>query len=173
MLDSTTTRRFLISSIAFCGLVTALGPSVLGIAKAFAQGNAQLDESTRRAMVRMARLLYPHDAIPDAVYVEVLDKALMAVATGPAFAGALRAAEEALDAQVQGNWIARDEMAQITAMKAVEQRDFFITIQMAVQSNFYNHPAVWAHLGYEGPSFEKGGYINRGAGEIDWLPGGQ
>jgi hypothetical protein len=25
-------------------------------------------------------------------------------------------------------------------------------------------------LGYEGPSFARGGYINRGAGEIDWLP---
>jgi hypothetical protein len=25
-------------------------------------------------------------------------------------------------------------------------------------------------LGYEGPSFERGGYLNRGAGDIDWLP---
>ena len=58
-------------------------------------------------------------------------------------------------------------------MKAIEQRDFFVAIQMSVQTAFYNHPAVWAHLGYEGPSFDKGGYLNRGAGVIDWLPRGQ
>jgi len=25
-------------------------------------------------------------------------------------------------------------------------------------------------LGYEGPSFDKGGYINRGFDDLDWLP---
>src|SRR5262249_29222134 len=117
--------------------------------------------------------LYPHDAIPDAVYAEVLDKAVAAVATGPAFAAALRATERALNAQASGDWMALSEERQIAAMKTIEQTEAFVAIQMAVQTGFYNHPAVWAHLGYEGPSFEKGGYIGRGAGVIDWLPGGQ
>jgi hypothetical protein len=25
-------------------------------------------------------------------------------------------------------------------------------------------------LGYEGPSFDKGGYLNRGFNDLDWLP---
>ncbi len=173
MLDPTTRRRFLICALAFSGLFAGYGPSVLEPAKAFAQGAAQVDPATRRAMVRMARLLYPHDAISDAVYAEVLDNALTAVATGPAFAGAVRQAEQALNMQVSGNWADLPEQSQIAAMKAIEGRDFFIAIQMAVQSGIYNHPAVWAHLGYEGPSYEKGGYLNRGAGVIDWLPRGQ
>jgi hypothetical protein len=28
---------------------------------------------------------------------------------------------------------------------------------------------VWKVLGYEGPSAELGGYINRGFSDIDWL----
>jgi hypothetical protein len=173
MLDPITKRRFIIGAIAFSGLFTEFGSPVLHIAKALAQGGAQFDERMRRTMVRMARLLYPHAAISDAVYAEVLDNALTAVSTVPAFAGMLRRAEQALDALQLGNWIDLDEEPQIAAMKAIETMDFFIAIQMAVRTNFYNHSAVWAHLGYEGPSFEKGGYLNRGAGVIDWLPGGQ
>ncbi len=140
MLDPVTRRRFLIIAIVSSGLVSEFGPFVLGIAKAFAQGGAQLDQGTRAAMVRMARLLYPHDAISDAVYTEVLDKALTAVATGPAFANALRAAEQALSAQASGNWTDLNEERQIAAMKAIEKTEVFVTIQMAVQTNLYNHP---------------------------------
>ena len=34
----------------------------------------------------------------------------------------------------------------------------------------YNDQEVWGLLGYEGSSFEKGGYINRGFNDLDWLP---
>lgn len=75
MLDPVTRRRFLVTAIGFSGLITQLGPTVFGIAKAFAQSGSQIDQGTRKAMVRMARLLYPHAAIPDAVYGEALDQA--------------------------------------------------------------------------------------------------
>jgi hypothetical protein len=29
--------------------------------------------------------------------------------------------------------------------------------------------AYWKHVGYPGPSKDFGGYLRRGAGEIDWL----
>jgi hypothetical protein len=34
----------------------------------------------------------------------------------------------------------------------------------------YNNPDVWPKFGYEGASADKGGYINRGFNDIDWLP---
>lgn len=169
MLDPVIRRRFLITIIAFSGFVPQATPSILGIAKAFAQAGARLDAVTRRSMIRMARLLYPHAAIPDSIYMEALDQALSSISANPTFADTLRAAERALNAQ-QANWIDRDEASQIAAMKAIERTDAFVAIQLAVQVNFYNHPAVWRHIGYEGPSSEKGGYIGRGAGVVDWLP---
>ena len=36
-------------------------------------------------------------------------------------------------------------------------------------TGIYNNPEVWKVLGYEGPSAELGGYINRGFSDIDWL----
>jgi len=29
---------------------------------------------------------------------------------------------------------------------------------------------LWQVLGYQGPSFELGGYLNRGFNDLDWLP---
>ena len=35
--------------------------------------------------------------------------------------------------------------------------------------SLYNQKAVWPKFGYEGSSADKGGYINRGFDDIDWL----
>src|SRR5438067_100542 len=132
MLDSISKRKFLISAIVFSGVTDAFGPDVLGLAKAFAQSGAPLSETTRKAMVRMARLLYPHDAISDAVYAECLDRALTSTANDPALADALHTAEQRLNAQQTREWIALGEAAQIAAMKSIERTDIFRAIQMAV-----------------------------------------
>lgn len=168
--DPTTRRKFSIVALAFSGLLAVLGPLVVRMANAFAWSAAPLEPGTGDAMLRMARLLYPHDAISNEIYAEVLDRA---IARNPAFAEWLRNAEKALDAQQPQRWADLDEKRQIAAMRAIEHKDFFAAIRATVQVNLYNHPAVWALLGYEGPSFAKGGYINRGAGVIDWLPGAQ
>ena len=34
----------------------------------------------------------------------------------------------------------------------------------------YSDERTWHLVGYEGPSFDKGGYINRGFNDLDWLP---
>jgi hypothetical protein len=34
----------------------------------------------------------------------------------------------------------------------------------------YNNPEIWPLIGYEGPAFEKGGYLFRGVNDIAWLP---
>ena len=164
-------RKFLVGAIAFSGLAACSGgPSAVRLGNALAQPSDQLDQGTREATVRMARLLYPHDAISDGVYEEAIDQALTSVASDDAFTEALQAAEEALNAQQAANFVDLDEEAQITALQNTEQMEFFATIQAAVRAQLYYHPAVWELLGYEGPSYQQGGYLNRGAGEIDWLP---
>ena len=161
-------RRFIVAAITFVGVgAGAVGPLGLRVGRAWAQGGAGLDPSTKSAMVRMARLLFPHNAIADDVYADVIDEALTSTAADASFAGTLRQAEATLDGQ--STFVELDEASQLAALRAVEGTDFFSAIHVAVRSRFYNHPAVWKHLGYGGPSFAQGGYLNRGAGEVDWL----
>ncbi len=47
--------------------------------------------------------------------------------------------------------------------------DFFQKVRGGLVVGLYNQPAVWDQLGYEGASFDKGGYINRGFDDINWL----
>jgi hypothetical protein len=118
------------------------------------------------AMVRVARLMFPHDGVSDEVYAEILDDVLGATAANGTFADTLDAAADALPT----DFMALDETAQVEALESIQDETFFGGIFFAVRLRLYNHPAAWAVMGYEGPSWQKGGYLNRGAGEIDWLP---
>ena len=172
MNDSITSRRrFLVAAITFSGLAgSTVGAPFFGLSKAWAQSVNGGDEETHAAMVRMARLLYPHDSISDDVYMDVLNLAMSATASDGSFAALLDTAAAALNANQSAGFADLDEAAQIAALRSIESQPFFAAIQMNVGTMFYYHPAVWALLGYEGPSFDKGGYLHRGSGDIDWLP---
>ncbi len=163
-------RRFLVACVALSGLAaTPLGPAVFRAGKAWAQAGGITEPETLQAMVRVARRLYPHDAVADEVYAEVLGLALASTASDPSLQERLAEAHAVLNGQQVADFLDLDEQTQIAAMRAIEQMDFFSAIQGAVRVNLYKHPRVWEHLGYEGPSDAQGGYLNRGAGELDWL----
>ena len=55
-------------------------------------------------------------------------------------------------------------------LKGIEGTDFFGFIRRTTVLNLYDDPAVWEVLGWEGSSFDKGGYVDRGFNDLDWLP---
>jgi hypothetical protein len=131
---------------------------------------AQSAKGNSNELARMARLLFPHDAIADNVYAEVIDSVLSAAAGDAALMGALNDAVAALNAAQGGDWFAAGAEEQIVAMQAVEGEAFFAAILGNVQARFYNHPQVWELIKYPGSSVEFGGYLDRGFDDIDWLP---
>jgi len=169
--DLLTRRRFVVSVIALSGAAgSTLRPGLFSISQAWAESAAPLEDSTRQTMVRMARLLFPHDALSDEVYAEVLDHALSDTASSDEFAAHLDAAAATLDQWSAGPWRELEESRQIDAMRSIEQEPYFIGIQDQLRLGIYNSQAFWQHVGYAGPSKGFGGYLNRGAGDIDWLP---
>jgi hypothetical protein len=124
----------------------------------------------REALLRMARQLYPHPALADDVYTDVLESLYASAANDPVLADSLHSSLEILDAAVGGDWLAADAESQVKALKSIEKGDFFATIQNLVRLALYSHPTVWELIGYEGSAVEFGGYIDRGFDDIDWLP---
>lgn len=161
-------RRLLVAAIALTSV--ASGSAGLRLSRAWAQEGADASPTTRSTAVRMARHLYPHTAIPDDVYAQVLDDVLAAAASDPSLESAIRDAASALDAQQPGDFLSAGDAGQLAAMRAVEHTEAFAAVLAAVRVRFYSHPAVWEVIGYEGPSYARGGYLTRGAGDIDWLP---
>jgi len=164
-----TRRRFMVAAIALSGTTASM--SILQPVSAWAQ--ASDGGRPNPDMIRMARLLYPHDALSDGVYADILGDALSATAAEDSFAMLLDAVGEALDSQIDGSFVMADEADQIAAMRVIEGDAAFTAVQAAVRTGIYQHPACWKVIGYGGPSFQDGGYLHRGAGEIDWLPEGE
>jgi hypothetical protein len=155
-------RRFLVATIAYSGLISAgAGTALFRAGAAWAQSPNENAE-----LVRLARLLYPHDAVADDVYMDVIDGVLSDSAIGPL----LDSAMTALDAAQSGDWFDLDVDDQVAAMQSVEKDSFFEAIRAGVRDRFYTHPKVWEHIGYPGSSVEFGGYVDRGFDDIDWLP---
>jgi len=89
--------------------------------RAWAESAGQSGAGVRAAMLRMARLLYPHDALSDAVHSGVLDRSLSAVAAGTEFRSQLDQAATALGARAGRPWLELDPAAQLVVMRDIEQ----------------------------------------------------
>lgn len=155
-------RRFIIAAVSIAA-AAALEPVLLRSARAWAAGD-------RGALVHLTRLLYPHDPVDDAVYADVLDQSLSMLAEDRGLERLLDDAAAELDRSLDGDFLAAPPEAQVAALRAVQDRPYFSGILGAVGNRLYSHTGTWNMMGYDGPSYEKGGYIDRGAGDIDWLP---
>jgi hypothetical protein len=115
-----------------------------------------------------ARVMYPHDALPDDVYARVGTKLAEAAREDP---GAARTIEEGVSALDGDRPFAGLSAAErLEALRAIEGSEFFELVRSTAVVEVYSDQSTWQLVGYEGPSFEKGGYINRGFNDLDWLP---
>ena len=95
--------------------------------------------------------------------------------TGPTIDAAaaderVRATLKAGLAQLGEDFAARAEPARVDALRAVEHSEFFGFVRAKTLGTLYASPIAYAHFGYEGEAFSKGGYLTRGFDELNWLP---
>lgn len=115
-----------------------------------------------------ARSIYPHDALPDDVYARVGEKLAEMAREDP---GAARTIEDGVFALNGGRPFADlSADGQLEALTGMEGSDFFELVRSTAVVEVYSDQRTWQLVGYEGPSFDKGGYIERGFNDLDWLP---
>jgi len=160
---------------AATGLVAmTILPSGLVTGEAFAQMPKATKPETFASLVQMSRDCYPHDQIPDKHYataVEIIDEAargspdqLDLLETGMAALNKAAAAAHGVPyAQVKA------EADRVALLKAIEPEPFFQKVRGNLVVGLYNQKDLWPVFGYEGSSFDKGGYLERGFDDIDWL----
>ncbi|GMQ75155.1 MAG: hypothetical protein BMS9Abin01_0400 [Gammaproteobacteria bacterium] len=165
-------RQFLqTSGLAVVG-AAAVGPltMIVDLRAAWALSLDALDKHTAETLVTVCRQMYPHDAIGDAYYsrvVEVLDQK----AAGDAAVGKLlKEGVAELDGAYGIAWLDLSDGYQLAALEGIESGSFFQTVRSTTVGTLYNDPLVWRHLGYEGPVWDLGGYIDRGFDDLGWLP---
>jgi hypothetical protein len=121
-------------------------------------------------ILKVTRGIFPHDTLDDAVYALVVKDLDAAAAQDPAVASLLRDGLAQLDVMAGGDWAYLDYLARENLVIKMAGTDFFEKIRGTSVVSLYNNEMAWAHFGYEGPSYQLGGYFDRGFQDLDWLP---
>ena len=129
-----------------------------------------LTEDARSILIRVIRVAFPHDSFPDGPYERTADTIMAAAAESTWFRVALTQGLLTLSHLAGGDFRDLDEDAATSVLRRIESTEFFGFIRRTTVLNLYDNEDVWNALGYEGSSFEKGGYIDRGFDDLTWLP---
>lgn len=134
-------------------------------------------DDARKNLVRLLRAAYPHPRFPDGPYERTADEILSQVTESVWHRMVLVQGLASLDAkaaqstgQSGSSFADLDDAAAYSLLKEIEGAQFFAFIRGVTVVTLYNDHEVWDLLGYEGESFSKGGYVDRGFDDLDWLP---
>ena len=128
----------------------------------------ETNEETKKILVRVLRVMFPHESFGDGPYERSVDAILSAASQSPAQTLVLRSGINELDPDIFDE--ANSDDSAVAYLKAIEGSQFFSLIHSNGLVALYNDHEVWKILGYEGPSYDLGGYIERGFNDLDWLP---
>ena len=128
----------------------------------------QLPERARETTLRAARVMFPHDALPDEAYATVVSALEADARSDEGIARTLEDGAAALDDPQEFTGLDAD--AQLEALRRAEGTPYFDLIKAKTVVALYDNPLVWKAFGYEGPSTHQGGYVDRGFDDLDWLP---
>ncbi len=163
------TRRALLKQSVALGAFVVGGGFIAAPDAAWAMEVTHLQPETMATLVQMARDIYPHDHVADQFYAAAV-KGYDSEET----AQVVEAGVATLDAAAQGKGFGRYlevgwERDRVDILRGMEDSEFFQRIRGGLVTGLYNQKAVWPLFGYEGESYSKGGYIDRGFNDINWL----
>ena len=127
--------------------------------------------STERAtLMRMVRVMFPHPDFPDGPYERTVD-AILAAGVEDARTGAqLQQGLRELDGLADRPFTELDDARALELLRSISATTFFEAVRSKVILTLYDDREVHRLLGYEGTSFDQGGYLHRGFADLDWLP---
>lgn len=162
-------RRFLLKTAIFVTAALALPALPAGAV------TAPLTDTQKSTLLRISRDIYPHDSLlDDAPYQAVIDAILVEAEGNPAVADLLSKGIEDLEQRAQNiyatnyNAIAKPEERE-ALLRTIERGDFFQKIRGGLLMGLYNNKSLYPQFGYDGSSWETGGFIDKGFDRIDWF----
>jgi len=124
----------------------------------------------QRTLTSMLRAMFPHPRFPDGPYERSAAAILETTETDVRAKGRLVQGLVDLDARAGRPFTELDEQAALEVLRGMDGSPFFEAVRAKAILTLYNDSEVWQLLGYEGASYEQGGYLKRGFGDLDWLP---
>ncbi len=147
------------------------GRAVMSPGQAWGMETQALKPETMATLIQMARDVYPHDRIADRFYAIAVKGHDTKAVGDEAHREMIEAGIADLDARAGGDgyralgW----EEERVAVLRQIEDTGFFQTVRGGLVVSLYNQQEIWPLFGYEGESYSKGGYMDRGFDDIEWL----
>jgi hypothetical protein len=128
---------------------------------------AAIDQRTLTVLVRS---MFPHATFPDGPYERTAAAIIEAARDDLRARTQLEQGMRELDVAGGAPFAELSPEAALGVLRGMSGTAFFEAVRSQTILTLYDDPEVWSLLGYEGPSFEHGGYLQRGFEDLDWLP---
>jgi hypothetical protein len=167
-------RTFLRAASLTVPAAALVSAGIAGSAQeALAASLQSLKPKTALTLARVARDIYPHDTVPDRFYITAIGSLDTKAKADPAVQALLETGIAKLDSEAvakhRHGYANLEEADRVALLQVHADTPFFKAVRSDLVVSFYNQPDLWVLFGYEGSSFEHGGYIHRGFNDIDWL----
>lgn len=123
-----------------------------------------------QALVDVVRAMFPHASFPDGPYERCAGTILAAAGEDVRFRTQLDQGLRDLDVLSGRPFAELDDSARLELLRSISHTEVFEGIRSRVITSLYDDKEVWALLGYQGASYDQGGYLDRGFDDLDWLP---
>ncbi|HWA44961.1 MAG TPA: Twin-arginine translocation pathway signal [Hypericibacter adhaerens] len=165
-------RDFMVTSGAAAFMITNI--AVIHTQEAWGLEVKALRPATMRTLIQVARDIYPHKQLADKYYAMALMGYDEQAQKDPDLKTLIEMGVSGLDLRsrdVHHRAYAEvtNETDRVAMLKEIEGTKFFQKIRSGLVTGLYNNKEVWPLFGYEGSSWEQGGYIHRGFNDLDWL----
>jgi hypothetical protein len=166
-------RRAFLTRAGVSAIVISNG-ALICLGEAWGLEVKALKPETARTLVKLARDIYPHDRLADRFYAVAVKGYDEKAAKDPVVLAAFEGGVAALDVDAKAahgvayadvGW----EAERVALLRPIQGGAFFQGIRSDLLVSLYNQKEVWPLFGYEGESASKGGYVNRGFNDIQWL----
>ncbi|WPE23421.1 gluconate 2-dehydrogenase subunit 3 family protein [Shinella zoogloeoides] len=164
-------RRELLKRGTLGAALIITGNAVISPDRAWGMETTALKPETMATLIKLARDIYPHDAVSDRFYAIAVKGHETKAGTDAKHKELIEAGIADLDKRAGGGgyrglgW----EDDRVKILRDIETTPFFQAVRGDLVVSFYNQKELWPHFGYEGESYSKGGYIARGFNDIEWL----
>lgn len=149
----------------------ALGAGVVasGLAPVCAFAASDTEAHFNATVLRLGRDIYPHDTLADPYYWDPL-KTLISDKRSLLEEGIAQLDDVAMKRQRRLYRHVVTETDRVVILQTQQFEPYFQAVRTALLFGIYNNQKLWEpFFGYEGPSWRKGGYINRGFNDLGWL----
>ena len=166
-------RRDVLTRGSTLGIGAALivsGSAVLSADRAWGLETKALKPETMATLIEMARDVYPHDRLQDKYYAIAVKGHDEKAAGDVAHKDMIEAGIADLDKRAGGSYRGLGwEADRVAVLREIEESGFFQAVRGGLVVALYNQKEIWPLFGYEGESYSKGGYLERGFDDIEWL----